>query len=281
MRFWLAFICCLLASGLHSQEPPQAAPEASAAQKPYVEREEREIKFYPGGKLDLTAGVPGSIRIIGWKKALIRLEAEKIVYRLPPEEAKAALQKRLRVRYTQTSSTIVTSGDPGKMMEINLVLYVPGDRLDVTAKLDLGDFSIEGVNGWVELTVFREGSIEAKSMSGYFSANTPKGDISVEMSGNRWKGLEFGAVTQRGSASLQLPVDYSAALQLETRDGKIEVDYPPQVVDGEEQPPDIVISKNSQSLKATVGDGGPPVKISTYSGNITLSKIQPRGQAPN
>jgi hypothetical protein len=36
-------------------------------------------------------------------------------------------------------------------------------------------------------------------------------------------------------------------------------------------PPDIVIRKTSQSLKAFVGDGGAPLKIVSYLGDITLS----------
>jgi len=220
--------------------------------------------------------------LTGWQKSSIRLEAEKIVYYVEPEQAKAVLKNNpVRLRWNQTSSSIRTSGSPGVAMEINLTLYVPGDRLDVTAKMLQGDFSIVGVNGWVEASIAGQGSVEASSMSGYFSANTLRGDINVAMSGNRWKGFEFAAVTQQGSANLQIPEKYSAALQLETRNGKITVDYPPQVVDGEEQPPDIVISKSSQSLKATLGDGGPPVKLVTYSGDITLSKVEQRGQAPD
>jgi hypothetical protein len=33
-----------------------------------------------------------------------------------------------------------------------------------------------------------------------------------------------------------------------------------------------VIRKTSQSLKATVGDGGAPIKLITYSGDVRLSK---------
>ena len=58
-------------------------------------------------------------------------------------------------------------------------------------------------------------------MAGYFSGSTLRGDIHVAMSGNRWRGSEFAALTQMGSADLQLPAEYSAALQLETRNGKV------------------------------------------------------------
>jgi DUF4097 and DUF4098 domain-containing protein YvlB len=157
-------------------------------------------------------------------------------------------------------------------MEVNLTIYVPAYKTDIAAKMYRGDFSTEKFNGWVELTVVTEGSIEAKSMSGYFSATTPRGNILVDMDGPRWNGLEFAAITQSGSASLFLPVKYSASLQLETRNGKISVDYPAQEVEGEIVPPDIEIRKTSQVLKAAVGDGGAPIKLITFSGDVKLSK---------
>ena len=271
MRLCPVLICFLLAPTLLSQEPPQTS--SAAPQSPYVQREEKQFSFFPGGKIEISAAAPGSLKIVGWQKGAVRVEIEKIVYYLPPDQAKAEAEKsRVRVRYGQTSATIQTAENPPAKMEINLTVYIPGHKTDVRAKLNRGDFSIEGVNGWVEATIATEGSIDAKSLSGYFSANTLRGDINVDMAGKRWDGLEFAALTQRGSASLLLPLDFSAALQLETRDGKVLVDYPPQVVEGETVPPDILIRKNSQSLKASVGDGGAPIKLITYSGNVTLSK---------
>jgi DUF4097 and DUF4098 domain-containing protein YvlB len=271
MRFYLILFCGLMVTNLIAQEP--ASPPSPAPQKPYVEREEKQFNFFPGGRVEIMAGAPGSLTIIGWQKASVRMEAEKIVYYSSEEEAKALLQKApIRVRYNQTTSSIRTSAGPDSNVEFNLTLYVPGDKTDIKATVNHGDFSIDGVNGWVEATVATEGSIEAKSLSGYFSASTLHGEISAEMAGNRWKGLEFAALTQKGSVTLKIPVNFSAALQLETRNGKILVDYPPQVVEGETVPPDILIRKTSQSLKASVGDGGAPIKLVTYSGDVRLAK---------
>jgi hypothetical protein len=283
MRFLPVLICCLLIPNLFPQEVPQSAPSSPLV--PVVEREEKQFNFYPGGKIEISTATTGSVKIIGWQKATVRVEAEKIIYYPSQEQpapqssqqpkdqqAPAKPQAPFRVRFTQTSAVIRTSVSPGVNMEINLTVYVPGDRTDVTAKISKGDFSIEGVNGWTEVTVATEGGIDAKSVSGYFSGTTPRGDINVEMSDIRWRGLEFGALTQYGSINLLLPVKYSAALQLETRNGKILVDFPPQVVEGEETPPDILIHKTAQSLKATVGDGGAPVKLATYFGDVKLSK---------
>jgi hypothetical protein len=271
MRLYPALIiCCLQIPNLFPQEPQ---PPESAPRVPYVMREEKEFSFYPGGKVEISIGGGGSLKIVGWQRAIVRMEAEKIIYYPSKEQEPAEPPKiPIKVRYSQTSSTIKTPLNPESNAEVNLTIYVPSYKTDINAKLDHGDFSVEGVNGWVEVTVAVEGNIEAKSLSGYFSGTTPHGDVSVEMDGIRWKGLEFGALTQRGAVKLQIPEKFSAALQLETRDGKISVDYPPQVVEGEIVPPEIAIHKNSQQLKATVGDGGAPIKLVTFLGDVTLSK---------
>jgi len=271
MRLCLVLINCLIAQFLFSQEPPKTT--ASSPESPYVQREEKQFNFFPGGKIEILTGVPGSLKIVGWKKGSVRVEAEKIIYYETPEKAKAFLQKSpLRVRHNETSVTIraIAAPEPPAILEVNYTVYVPGEKIDIRAGVEKGDFSIEDVNGWIEVTS-KGGSLEAKSMAGYFSGNTLRGDIFVEMSGNHWNGLEFAAVTQQGSANIRLPRKYDAALQFETRNGKIIVDYPNQEVEGEEIPPEILVRKTSQTLKASVGDGGAPIKIASYSGDISLS----------
>jgi hypothetical protein len=261
---------CLLLPNLRAQE--SAKTPASAPKTPYVERQEKEFKFYPGNKLDITMGVPGNLTIIGWRKGYVRMEAEKIVYYASYEEAKGLLQKSpIRVRYTQTSGSILTPPPPAPpaIMEMNLTLYVPGDRTDLNIRMGTGDLSIDSVNGWIDANV-TEGNLEARSVAGTFSGVTKHGDIHVEMSGRQWQGLEFAASTDRGSVELLLPVEYSAAIQLQADGGKITVDYPNQEVDGESVPPDIVSGKKGQMLKAAVGSGGMPIKLLTRSGDVAL-----------
>jgi len=269
MRFRMICAACLLCPGLWAQENQMPR----AAEAPYVEREEKQFSFYPGGKIEIAVGTPGSLKIVGWQKSTVRVEVEKIVYYHPAEEAKALLKEHpIKVRYNQTSATLQVPEpvQSGETLEFNLVLYIPSEKTDLKVGMSRGDFSIESVNGWVEVTC-AEGSLEAKEMAGYFSATTLKGDIYAEMAGKRWRGHEFAVMTRQGSMELQLPPDYSAALQLEAKSGKIVVDYPPRVVDGVPEPPEIVIRENSQSMKGTVGDGGAPIKLVSYSGDIRIS----------
>ena len=95
------------------------------------------------------------------------------------------------------------------------------------------------------------------------------------MSGPRWKGYGFTAATRQGSINLNLPIDYSAALQLETRDGKISVDYPDQIVQGESVPLQVMAKKKARSVSAPIGSGGASIKFLILSGDIAF-KGSPR-----
>jgi DUF4097 and DUF4098 domain-containing protein YvlB len=206
----------------------------------------------------------------------VAIESERVVYYLPQDEAKALAEKYpLRVRYGQTSATIATEGPPKSpiSMEINLKLYVPQARTDLKIRILKGDLAVGRLNGWVEANL-TQGDVTAASVQGYFSAITKEGDLDVELSGKRWSGQGFMVVTQRGSARLRLPVVYSAALQLETLNGNITVDYPEQLVEGEKIPLHVLVKDKARRLIATVGDGGAPIKIQTSAGDIYMSGIE-------
>jgi DUF4097 and DUF4098 domain-containing protein YvlB len=243
-------------------------PNLVAEESPYLERETKQFNFYPGGKVEIAAGASGNVKIIGWQNASVRMEAEKIVDHLPPEQAKKIIEQNpIKARWNQTTALFQTSGS----LTINLTIYVPQEKTDINALIHQGDFSVDTVNGWIEATII-QGGIYAKSLSGYFSAMTQRGDIQAEMSGRQWQGAAFAARTQLGSAGLLLPSDYSSVLQLETRNGKITIDYPPKMVNDEPTPLEILIRKNSQSVNGAVGGGGAPIKLATDSGDVKLSK---------
>ena len=111
-----------------------------------------------------------------------------------------------------------------------------------------------------------------KDLAGYFSAITKRGDLRVELSGPRWTGHGFTAATRLGSIELRLPSNYSATLQLETRDGNISLDYPDQVVQGESVALKVAEKKKARSINAPIGTGGPAIKLMTVSGNIALTR---------
>lgn len=209
-------------------------PTGGASQAPYIERSENQFAFYPGGKLEINAAAPGSFKIAGWDNSSVRVEMERVFFYVSPEQAQA-LSKSYPVRITNTPTVarISSAGSPkpGAVMEFNAVVYVPRERTDLNIKMIKGDLSVSALNGEIEATI-EEGNVEARDLSGYFSAVTKQGDVDVELQGKRWTGHSFTAATRRGAINLILPADYSAALQLETKDGRISVDYPDQIVEG-------------------------------------------------
>jgi DUF4097 and DUF4098 domain-containing protein YvlB len=267
----LVFAFLLLPLGWQQNEP--AAQRSSGTKIPYTEKSEKEFAFYPGGQIEIAAASPGSFTIAGWDKAMVRVEMEKIFYYLSPEEAKV-LAKRypVRVTYTATLARISTAGaaQPGATMENNIQVFVPRDRTDLKIKMVKGDLSIASVRGSVEATL-QEGNVDARDLAGYISLRTERGDFNVDLSGLRWTGFGFWGKTSQGSIRLQLPVVFSAALQLGTKNGKISVDYPEQMVEGESVPLKIIEKKSAASVSTPIGTGGPPINLMTFSGNIVFA----------
>lgn len=271
MRICLILLGCFLSSALFPQEEPKASEKSKDAT--YREVEEKEFRFYPGGRMTIASNVPGEVRIVGWDKGSVRVQAEKIYSGASSEEAKPLFENHpLRVRYNQTTAKIDVGGSPEDAQDLacNLTIYVPGYKTDLQTTLDRGDISVEGVNGWIEASTY-EGRLEAVSLAGYYSGSTRKGDIRVEMSGPRWKGLELGATTRSGAIDLVLPEDYSASLKIETLDGNVVVDYPPQMVDGEPVDLNVGIRKKAQAIDSSIGSGGAPIKLISQAGDIRLS----------
>lgn len=272
----LMIIAALALTGLPGSLPQEPAGEQPS---PYIETTQKQFQFYPGGRIELNLGVAGNVKITGWQRPAVAIDIEKIVYGMPQDQAKALLsQFPVRVRWTQSTATILAPASVPKKpspkvvtptIEINISIYVPKQRTDLKLQLVKGDLTVEDLGGWIEATL-REGSMETRAISGYFSGTTDAGNLEADMLGKRWDGYGFTAVTQRGTVLVRLPEEYSAALQLETRDGALSVVYPEQLVDGESVPLVAVTNKNAHSLSATVGAGGAPVKLLTMKGNVRL-----------
>jgi hypothetical protein len=240
---------------------------------PYVETSQKEFAFYPGGKLEISAALPGNVQITGWPKAAIRVEMEKRIFAGSPDEAQS-LSKLFPVRITHTaaSSRIEIAGVPKKQqppaMEISLVIYVPVQKTDLAVKMIRGNLAIASLNGSIEASL-EAGNIVARKLDGYFSGLTKTGELEVELHRKYWQGYGFSAVTRLGSVSVKVPVDYSAVLQQEARNGRITADYPEQEV-----PLQVLEKKKSQFINGPIGSGGTPVRVATMSGNVELSPIK-------
>jgi DUF4097 and DUF4098 domain-containing protein YvlB len=153
---------------------------------------------------------------------------------------------------------------------------IHADNLGANARLDTGSGSVHASNihgasslqtgsGDLELTLTAPGDVKAQTGSGSIRIDGLSGGLragsgsgSVEVAGNptaEWR-LETGS----GGVRLKLPSSARFTLNAETGSGSVQVDHP-IVMQG---------ALNKHHVSGTVNGGGPTLRVTTGSGDITL-----------
>ena len=137
-------------------------------------------------------------------------------------------------------------------------------RLPAGVKIDAstvnGGVEIEGATSTVVAHTVN-GGVEARSTGGAVSAHTTNGDVTVssaKLDGDR---TDFSTVN--GSITVSLPASVSADVDMRTVNGHLSSDFP-LTVEGTFSP---------KRLHATLGKGGPTLRLSTVNGSIRLRKL--------
>ncbi len=105
------------------------------------------------------------------------------------------------------------------------------------------------------------GSVEARSSGGPVRANTTNGDVTVRMGAIPDHGsAEYRTVN--GSITVEIPASSSADLDMSTVNGHVQSDFP-LTIEG---------TFSTKRVRATLGKGGPSIRLSTVNGSIHLRK---------
>jgi DUF4097 and DUF4098 domain-containing protein YvlB len=115
-----------------------------------------------------------------------------------------------------------------------------------------GEIEAEAVNGGLKLA----------QLAGDVDVHTTNGGLSVELHGDKWQGRGLEASTTNGGVKLWVPEDYNADLETGTVNGSIDFDFPVTVQ-----------GRISKRLKATLGDGGPKIRVVTTNGSVKLKQL--------
>lgn len=136
-------------------------------------------------------------------------------------------------------------------------------RLPAGVKVDAssvnGGVDIDGVTSTVKARTVN-GSVDARSTGGAVSARTTNGDITVRAAALDGDQTEFS--TTNGSITVELPASVNADVDMRTVNGRLSSDFP-LTVEGSFSP---------RRLHATLGKGGPTLRLSTVNGSIRLRK---------
>jgi Putative adhesin len=228
------------------------------------ERDERHCEVREvtmrAGALRIDAHPNGGIDVLGSDRSDIRVVARIQTQARYLEDAEA-LAKEIRIEAADGEVRAVGPVATGRRSwSVGFDVYVPR-RTDLHLGTRNGGLHVEGVTGRLDLRT-TNGGLHLTAVGGDVDAETMNGGIHVELTGRRWEGNGLVARTSNGGVDLLVPEDYSAELEAGTVNGGLEVDFPVTVQ-----------GKIGRRITTTLGDGGPPVRVSTQNGGVRVRRM--------
>jgi len=211
--------------------------------------------------ITVDGGVNGAISVEGWDKNEIRVRAKVKAWDRDEEDARETLDE---IVIETDHETIVAKGPKLKGSKrgwaVSFEVMVPKK-----SNLDLetlnGGISIENIDGEIEAEAVN-GGLKLAQLAGDVDVHTTNGSLSIELHGKKWQGRGLDASTTNGGVKLWVPEDYNADLETGTVNGSIDFDFPVTVQ-----------GKISKRLRATLGEGGPKIRVVTTNGGVKLKRL--------
>ena len=228
------------------------------------DRDERhcEVREFTmrAGPLRIDAHPNGGIDVLGWDRSDIRIVARIQAHARNLEDAEA-LAKEIRIEAEAGEVRAMGPAATGRRSwSVGFDVYVPR-RTDLRLGTRNGGLHVEGVSGRLNLRT-TNGGLHLTAVGGDVQAETMNGGIKVELTGRRWEGSGLVAETSNGGVDLLVPEGYSAELEAGTVNGGLEVDFPVTVQ-----------GRIGRRITTTLGDGGPPVRVTTRNGGVRVRRI--------
>lgn len=229
-----------------------------------AEARDHWTRSYPigaGGTLDVKSG-NGRIVITPSSGKTIEIDAERVVGAATDEAAKAALAEMKigetiapdKVALDATANASGTSFNLSR--RIDFTIHVPAS-INVILKTTNGDVNADGITGTFTVDT-SNGTIHASGLEGGASVQATNGEIRLDFA--KLSDQPVRVETTNGAISVRLPKDGNARLSARVTNGAIETgDLPLKMLE-----------QSHRRVDATLGTGGPDVRLETTNGLITV-----------
>ena len=241
-----------------------------------VEKFDKSFQLQPGQQFYLK-NTNGSVRVYGWDKNEVRVEAVKRVKSGSRSQADE-LMKQVQIEVDQEGDrlSIVTitpksgsssflswlfDGFSSHSIEVKYTIWLPGGVQSEIRTVN-GSIYVKDLNGEAELKS-TNGRISVENAAGLISASTTNGSVSIELVKVDPES-ELRVRTTNGSIKLYLPEDFGGEIVARTTNGSIKTDFPIQLTGK--------IGRNR--LRGTIGDGTVKCDLATTNGSIKIFKIE-------
>ncbi len=216
----------------------------------------------PVGPLTVDASPNGGIRVEAWDQADVLVRA--VVQTWGDDDAEAKdLAGRVRVN---AAGTRVTAEGPDRVegrrrsgWSVSFRVWAPRQTaLALSARN--GGISLHGMQGESRFST-TNGGVTLDGVGGKVVGTTRNGGVNVRLDGTRWEGDGLDVETTNGGVSVAVPSGYSAELETSTVNGAFRTELPLTVQ-----------GRLDRQVKATLGSGGPLLKVTTTNGGVRITQ---------
>jgi lia operon protein LiaG len=220
---------------------------------------QKNYRIGAGGAVNIR-NVSGDVTVTGYNGDTITVTAYKDGPdrdQVTIEDSSAGNNVDVRARYPENCNCNVS---------VRFDVKVPsgiGYRYDSITSVS-GDVQISSVKGDLHVKSV-SGDVSVKGASGAVNAASVSGDVEVEIQSLEGEDgpMEFNSVS--GDVDVKLPGNLDADVKMSTLSGELKTDFPLQVEEKKRGP--------GRSANGRLGNGARNLKLSTVSGDISLSRM--------
>ncbi len=225
-----------------------------------VHCETREINLPVTKSISVDGRQNGGATVHGWDKNEIHVVA---MIQAQDNSVADARDLAKEVTILTTGGDVRAEGPRGmgrrQSWSVDYEIWVPR-HTDLRLSANNGGLSVDGVDARVDLET-TNGGLSLLDVDGDVRGSTTNGGVTVELSGDRWRGSGLDVRTTNGGVHLLVPANYSARLETGTVNGGMDINFP------------ITVQGSiGRRLTTQLGNGGATIRAVTTNGGVTIHR---------
>ncbi|MEM8557746.1 MAG: hypothetical protein AAGG50_07970 [Bacteroidota bacterium] len=219
---------------------------------------QRSLTLPARTKLNVDGGPNGSIRVEGWDRDEILVEA-CIRARAKSDDAARTRAEAVEIDTAFGIRALFPKRDRRDGETASFRVFVPrGTDLDL--ETSNGGIRIADIASTIRFNT-SNGGVRMINLGGDVRGRTGNGVLVIELDGPSWDGKGLDVRSGNGAVKLYIPDDYSGSFASGTGNGRLNVDFPITVQ-----------GRIDRNVEFILGDGGPLLRARTGNGSVHIER---------